>query len=529
MAKTIADNLQTIIDIKQNIKTAIKNKGVEVADSDSFTTYANKIESIETGGGDNVPSRVVEIIENGVYTTKDTELNDLDIPYGVSGYYDDGTPFFEYAATKRAFNTNIIPDLSTRIEFWFIDNEYNTFSQSTTIVSSIYEKTNNFGFYKDGNAYEEKNYVATIGNSTIRVEKSKINPNSFNHIIMSVEEGLWVNGEKIGDFNTTKLSNIKNIYIGYTQSAYYYKIGMVKINDVIIKPTSEGLFNTSTNELLLFGVDRLYTYEKYYELPPINGNLYRTIKVDVPPKINMQQSGLKLAYSNITEVPDWADWEGITDMENMFYYCSKLTTIPLLDTSKVTTMRYMFNNCSKLTTIPLLDTSKVTSMYYMFGACTNLTTIPQLDTSKVTDMGGMFSDCSNLTSISQLDTSEVNSMYNMFSSCRKLTNIPPLYAGNLTHSMTNYGIFGYNEMTALTDFGGLIDLKYKIDGSYGFQKCPNLTYQSCVNILNGLYDFTGNGETPTSNQGKLKVHSNFLTLVGDELSIGTNKGWIITT
>ena len=67
-----------------------------------------------------------------------------------------------------------------------------------------------------------------------------------------------------------------------------------------------------------------------------------------------------------------------------------------------------------------------------------------------------------------------------------------------------------------------------MDGTYSFDKTPNLTYESCINILNGLYDFTGNGETPASNQGKLKVHSNFLTTVGDEISIGTNKGWTIT-
>ncbi len=80
----------------------------------------------------------------------------------------------------------------------------------------------------------------------------------------------------------------------------------------------------------------------------------------------------------------------------------------------------------------------------------------------------------------------------------------------------------------LTDFGGLINLKSSIT-SYGFDNLPNLNYESCINILNGLYDFVGNGETPTSSQGKLKVHQNFLNLVGDEISIGTNKGWTITS
>lgn len=48
-------------------------------------------------------------------------------------------------------------------------------------------------------------------------------------------------------------------------------------------------------------------------------------------------------------------------------------------------------------------------------------------------------------------------------------------------------------------------------------------------LIEGLYDFTGNNQTPSSSQGKLKVHANFLAKVGDEISIGTNKGWTITT
>lgn len=78
-------------------------------------------------------------------------------------------------------------------------------------------------------------------------------------------------------------------------------------------------------------------------------------------------------------------------------------------------------------------------------------------------------------------------------------------------------------------FNGCPNLKSSQTGNYFLKTCGSLTYQSCVDILNNLYDFTGNGETPSSSQGKLKVHANFLTTVGDDISIGTNKGWTITT
>ena len=70
------------------------------------------------------------------------------------------------------------------------------------------------------------------------------------------------------------------------------------------------------------------------------------------------------------------------------------------------------------------------------------------------------------------------------------------------------------------------DLKIDWNDNYGLVLCPNLTYQSCINILNGLWDFRGNGDANTTRT--LKVHSNFITTVGDEISIATEKGLNIT-
>ena len=46
----ISDKLQELIDIKQDIKEAIENKGVDMTDVE-FRGYAEKIDEIETGGG----------------------------------------------------------------------------------------------------------------------------------------------------------------------------------------------------------------------------------------------------------------------------------------------------------------------------------------------------------------------------------------------------------------------------------------------------------------------------------------------
>lgn len=47
---TTADKLNKLKETKQAIKTAIVNKGVEVTDTDTFASYASKIDSIQTGG-----------------------------------------------------------------------------------------------------------------------------------------------------------------------------------------------------------------------------------------------------------------------------------------------------------------------------------------------------------------------------------------------------------------------------------------------------------------------------------------------
>ena len=49
---TIEEKLNSIRETKEAIKTSIQNKGVEVVDTDTFASYAEKIDNIETGGGD---------------------------------------------------------------------------------------------------------------------------------------------------------------------------------------------------------------------------------------------------------------------------------------------------------------------------------------------------------------------------------------------------------------------------------------------------------------------------------------------
>ena len=222
-----------------------------------------------------------------------------------------------------------------------------------------------------------------------------------------------------------------------------------------------------------------------------------------------------------------------TDMSYAFAFY-KGTSIPELDTSNVANMTYMFNQCQNLTSLDLSswDTSKVTNMNSMFYYCRNLTSldVSNWDTSKITNMSSMFYYCEKLTSLdlSNWDTSKVTNMNDMFSTCNKLETLSSIRADSL--SISSYSSpFGGSNNTTLVNFGGFINLKTSWNGSYCLDKLTALSHQSLINILNGLYDFTGNNQTPTSSQGKLKLGSTHLAnLSDDEKAIATNKGWTLS-
>ncbi len=127
------------------------------------------------------------------------------------------------------------------------------------------------------------------------------------------------------------------------------------------------------------------------------------------------------------------DTTSATDMTDMFWGCSSLTTLTLgsnFKTSNVTSMRDMFNGCSSMTNltdiVKTFDTSKVENMGHMFHKCTGLTSLDlsTFDTSSLEDTNKMFGDCINLVTIYVSDsfvTDEVTSSGNMFNSCSKLT------------------------------------------------------------------------------------------------------------
>lgn len=152
MANTIYDKLEYLEDTKEQIKQAIVAKGVSVSESDTFRSYADKIGSIETGGGgtgdcsvsacfDDVGYTFVPVyIQEGLETAAQFKAawNPENTTIDMTGY-EDSTVFFPKIDTSNvttlslAFNdtsilvfpNNDFPALSDKVEDCFTNTFYN--------------------------------------------------------------------------------------------------------------------------------------------------------------------------------------------------------------------------------------------------------------------------------------------------------------------------------------------------------------------------------------------------------------------
>ena len=121
----------------------------------------------------------------------------------------------------------------------------------------------------------------------------------------------------------------------------------------------------------------------------------------------------------------------VTTMRQMFYGCSRLTSLNLSNfkTENVKDMGSMFRGCSSLTSLDLsnFNAENVQNMSSMFAGCQNLTSLnlSNFNAENVQNMSSMFYDCQNLTSLdlSNFNAENVTDMSSMFYECKNLTSL----------------------------------------------------------------------------------------------------------
>ena len=206
--------------------------------------------------------------------------------------------------------------------------------------------------------------------------------------------------------------------------------------------------------------------------------------------------------------------------------------------ARPTSCYYWFCFCSNLTTIEgieYLNTEKVTNMKDMFYRCSALTSLDlsNFNTENVTDMKEMFYSCSALTTIFVSDkfvTGQVTSSVDMFSGCDKLIGAIK-YAGNNTNNKdyANYktgyfapegGFPGYAEFD-----GGTGTLTFRSDPSTSKpERAYNLNVETSLpgwfaqreNIKTVVFDASFANARPTNCYAWFYGCNNLTTIEGIE-------------
>ena len=187
--------------------------------------------------------------------------------------------------------------------------------------------------------------------------------------------------------------------------------------------------------------------------------------------ISVGDYGMKFAYSTWEAIPSFLSFSKGWNFEGMFYNNINLTgaTLTITEAGVCTSA---FAGCSRLKEVTLNGAEYVADTSSMFYGCGPLNSVT---------IGGHWEH------LSRAD--------NMFYGC-----------------------------SSLTDFSGLRNVRLSLDLS----PCTSLTQTSLLNTINGLYDFTGNGETPSSSQGTLTLGStNLAKLTDEQKAVATSKGWTL--
>jgi surface protein len=281
-------------------------------------------------------------------------------------------------------------------------------------------------------------------------------------------------------------------------------------------------------------------------------------------------SSMLNACSSLQTVPLF-NTASVTSMSSMLDGCSSLQSVPLFNTASVTSMSNMLNGCSSLQTVPLFNTAVVTSMSQMFYDCSSLQTVPLFNTAAVTNMTSMFNSCSSLQNIPELtltkiSSSTTNSMVlgsaTATTACNNLGKAK-LSGMRWTQTFQNckMGVTQLNEMytalaklnpnvTNVTATAGVVT--YTVDDIRAFVAARTVTITGVDPVAYNLTSVTvgvvtaGAGTTGTFtvtnaatgtyvSGGVASLQDNRTITVtsnpgvsGDDPTIATNKGWIVT-
>lgn len=178
-------------------------------------------------------------------------------------------------------------------------------------------------------------------------------------------------------------------------------------------------------------------------------------------------------------------------------YADKIRNIPNNDSITVPAgTKFAYSKDSNTNITYIVDSAK--QLFYK----SFFTTAPHIIISGINvSADSMFDQCYDVVTIPSFNCENIMSTSGMFEYCSDLTNV-----GYLTNIGKGF-LYGTLETISL---------------SYS----SKLTKESCMNIINSLYDLNLNNSY--TNAANLEFHATpYALLSPDDIAIATNKGWIV--
>lgn len=256
-------------------------------------------------------------------------------------------------------------------------------------------------------------------------------------------------------------------------------------------------------------------------------------------------ASMMFSYCGITKAPKMYNTKSLMDCSSMFQYCTSLMEVDAFDISGLFNpwgFAYMFNSCDNLRRVgDFVLPPTVTSLTGVFAHCRKLEKVPNWNTQNVNDFSWCFQNCRSLdittfnwdTSMGNsfdamfseggdnflhapvMNTSNAQGVDNMYGNCWNIQSVPEYDFSSLINPPT---LFGWTECPQLTELGGFRGLR--IGWDYGLlDRCPNLTVESLMNVLNKLEDVSDNPQNCCMGE------VNMAKLTPEQIQVATSKGW----
>lgn len=566
---SIADKLNYLNETKQEIKQAIINKGVDVSDTDTFRSFADKIEAIEGGvvSGTQLSKEILQGEWQEYYygrvnkeTGAETELTHGDTILVIEddrfstysrGWFQTNTD--GYAKRASSSSTYYIEEDKIKVNVGLGDYRYYDYvvEDGVAIIKLKSDYGSDYATYyiikykrilpemknligddtiTQNGTYVPANY-SSYGFSRVKVEVPSQEPNLIEKQI--TENGTYIASDDGVDGYSAVSVNIESkvtepegiieINENGTHNVKDYATAEVNVQpklqekttdtngDVVPDEGFDGLSKVTVNVASSGGEDMLQAMVDSLNSAQYLFYRYGGYSLDFAKNLNL---------SNVTAVDYMCqassvlnvnlDFGGCTATANSVFSSTGLRTAKLLNTQNITSMSEMFSQCTKLTTVEGLDTSSCTAVRSMFNQCSSLTTVPTFNLKSATDMYSMFYNCKKLINISLSNTNQVTNVGSLFYNCEYLKTV----TGLDLISATNVSNMFYN--CKLIENLEIKNIKVALQLASGTTWGANIKADSLIGIVKELVD-TGSSKTLTmGSHNQNKISSIYVKLLDDD-------------